>query len=394
MNLALPVGIAAVSLLGIASFVNADWDAPPVLTEQVGYRGTGMYVSRDAEKVEELAALENNQAPESPWDPDPEGDRAGDIYENVQVLGHLSDDEFNHFMASITEWVSPEQGCNYCHNAENYASDEVYTKVVSRRMIQQTQAINVDWKAHVKQAGVTCYTCHRGQPVPAEYWYLDVFPKPQPGALGYRGGQNVAGQFVGNTSMHQNALAFYMLEDQEIRVHSDTALPVPGANEATTKETEATWALMMHMSESLGANCTTCHNSRAFNDWDQSPPQRVTAWYGIRMARQINQLYMVPLNPVFPGNRKGPLGDVYKVGCATCHQGVQKPLYGAKMLLDAYVPSLGRKSDQSMPDYEEYVPGETQRLAPDGQSASLVPLYDREGRRIASIGGTRGIQHP
>ena len=394
MNLALPVGIAAVSLLGIASFVNADWDAPPVLTEQVGYRGTGMYVSRDAEKVEELAALENNQAPESPWDPDPEGDRAGDIYENVQVLGHLSDDEFNHFMASITEWVSPEQGCNYCHNAENYASDEVYTKVVSRRMIQQTQAINVDWKAHVKQAGVTCYTCHRGQPVPAEYWYLDVFPKPQPGALGYRGGQNVAGQFVGNTSMHQNALAFYMLEDQEIRVHSDTALPVPGANEATTKETEATWALMMHMSESLGANCTTCHNSRAFNDWDQSPPQRVTAWYGIRMARQINQLYMVPLNPVFPGNRKGPLGDVYKVGCATCHQGVQKPLYGAKMLLDVYVPSLGRKSDQSMPDYEEYVPGETQRLAPDGQSASLVPLYDREGRRIASIGGTRGIQHP
>jgi hypothetical protein len=76
----------------------------------------------------------------------------------------------------------------------------------------------------------------------------------------------------------------------------------------------------------------TCHNSRAFNDWDQSPPQRVTAWHGIRMAREINQTYMTGLAPVFPDNRKGPEGDVLKVSCATCHNGVQKPLYGVSML--------------------------------------------------------------
>ncbi|WP_188945289.1 photosynthetic reaction center cytochrome c subunit family protein, partial [Polymorphobacter multimanifer] len=49
------------------------------------------------------------------------GDRARDVYQNVQVLGDISVDEFNYMMASITEWVSPADGsvenggCNYCH---------------------------------------------------------------------------------------------------------------------------------------------------------------------------------------------------------------------------------------------------------------------------------------
>jgi photosynthetic reaction center cytochrome c subunit len=30
----------------------------------------------------------------------------------------------------------------------------------------------------------------------------------------------------------------------------------------------------------------------------------------------------------------GPTGDVPKIYCATCHQGTNKPLYGAPMLKD------------------------------------------------------------
>jgi len=351
MNFALPMAAGAAALLGIASFVGVDWDAPPVETEQVGYRGTGMFVSKDA--GEAAAGRAANVVPESPWEPDPEGERASEVYENVQVLGHLSDDQFTQFMASITEWVSPEAGCAYCHNVENMASDEVYTKIVSRRMIQMNQAINVDWQTHVGTTGVTCYTCHRGNPVPKEVWYRDLEPKPA--SRGYRDGQNVAGVFSGNSSLPQNALESYLLGNEEIRVHADTALPT-GAQTATTKETEKTWALMMHMSESLNANCVTCHNSRAFNDWDQSPPQRVTAWYGIRMARQLNTDYMVGLTPVFPmdAQHRGPEGDVLKVSCATCHNGVQKPLYGVSML-DDYEDSLRKKSNTEVPDYTGFV---------------------------------------
>lgn len=356
MRLWIPVATSAGVLLAIASFVGTDWDAPPVETTQLGYRGTGMNHIQDIEKNDALKAA--NQVPESPWEADPEGEKAGDLYENVQVLGDLSDDQFNQFMAAMTEWIAPDEGCEYCHNAENYASDEVYQKVVSRRMIQMNQAINVEWNAHVGDVGVTCYTCHRGQAVPAEYWYADLEPKPA--SASGRGGQNVVGQFVGNTSMPQNALADYLLNDKEIRVHTLTALPDPdNPNVNGTKETESTWALMMHMSEGLGVNCVTCHNSRAFNDWDQSPPQRVTAWHGIRMTRAINNEFMVGLTPVFPSNRKGPEGDVFKVGCSTCHQGVQKPLYGVSMLQD-YPGVLDKKGPSTVPDFDKYVPGETQ----------------------------------
>ncbi|WP_349359972.1 photosynthetic reaction center cytochrome PufC [Stappia sp.] len=383
MNLWLPTAAGAGALLAAAAILGADWDLPPVDTEQVGYRGTGMYVSRDREKVAELQAA--NVVPPAPWEADPEGERASEIYENVQVLGDLSSDQFNQFMAAITEWVSPEQGCVYCHNEENFASDDVYTKVVSRRMIQMTQAINEDWTPHVQDVGVTCYTCHRGMPVPANVWSRDTSPEPTPGMAGYRAGQNVVAQYAGNSSLPQNALEDYLLNDMNIRVHSNTALPM-GDNPNGTKETENTWSLMMHMSESLGTNCMACHNSRAFNDWDQSPPQRVSAWHGIRMAREINTDYMVGLTPVFPDNRLGPAGDVLKVNCATCHNGVQKPLYGVSMLQD-YVDAISRKTETGVPDFDSYVPGETEVLGPaaPGTTSSLEQGAAEAERDVAAV---------
>ena len=91
---------------------------------------------------------------------------------------------------------------------------------------------------------------------------------------------------------------------------------------------------MVHMSESLGVNCTHCHNSRAFSPWEQSSPQRVKAWHAIRMVRHINEEYIGSLADVFPDNRKGPQGDVYKVNCATCHAGLPLPLLGVSMVAD------------------------------------------------------------
>ena len=43
---------------------------------------------------------------------------------------------------------------------------------------------------------------------------------------------------------------------------------------------------------------------------------------------------MTPLTSTFPNHRLGVLGDVAKVNCATCHQGVFKPLYGESMAKD------------------------------------------------------------
>ena len=108
--------------------------------------------------------------------------------------------------------------------------------------------------------------------------------------------------------------------------------PLAAGNRQSTKQTEYTYGLMMHMSKSLGVNCTYCHNTRSFAEWDGSTPQRATAWYGIRMTRAVNNQYLGSLAGTFPANRLGPTGDVPKVNCATCHQGAFKPMYGASML--------------------------------------------------------------
>lgn len=330
----IPLGLLAIiaGFLTIAMFTTAGWDLPPTVDEQTGFRGTGMVQIDDREKVRAEQAM--NQVPEPPWELDTSGERAGDIYENLQVLGDLSDDQFNRLMAAVTEWVSPEEGCNYCHNPENLADDNIYTKVVARRMFQMTQAINSEWDDHVAQTGVTCYTCHRGQPVPEYIWFKDAGAVPSVGMLGYAAGQNTVS--IGATSLRTDPFSALLNDDGEIRVEATQALP--SDHVASIQDTERTFSLMIHMSEGLGVNCAYCHNSRAFNEWSESTPQRMTAWFGIQMVREINQDYLEPLTGDFPRNRLGPLGDVAKTNCTTCHQGLNKPLLGAPMAAD--YPSL------------------------------------------------------
>jgi photosynthetic reaction center cytochrome c subunit len=88
---------------------------------------------------------------------------------------------------------------------------------------------------------------------------------------------------------------------------------------------------MISQSKSLGVNCTFCHNSRQFASWDQAPPQRVTAYAGIQMLRDVNTNYLAPLASVYHPSRLGPMGDAPKAQCLTCHNGVNKPLYGFPM---------------------------------------------------------------
>jgi photosynthetic reaction center cytochrome c subunit len=54
----------------------------------------------------------------------------------------------------------------------------------------------------------------------------------------------------------------------------------------------------------------------------------------------MNRSFIWPLNDILPASRKGPLGDPMRTGCETCHQGVNKPLFGAPMLKD--YPVLGQ----------------------------------------------------
>jgi photosynthetic reaction center cytochrome c subunit len=317
------------ALLGVGLLLSA-CERPPVETVQRGYRGTGMELVYNPRTQAELQV--RNQPPAVIGPASPDGPRARDVYQNVQVLGDLSVAEFTRHMASITQWVSPEQGCNYCHNPQNLADDSLYTKVVSRRMIQMTQHINGNWQAHVGATGVTCYTCHRGNPVPAEVWFQPLGQDKRADFIGNRNQQNEPVRRVALSSLPNDPFTPYLLGQEEIRVVGNTALPT--GHVASIQDTERTFGLMVHFSKSLGVNCTFCHNTRSLGSWDGVPPQLGTAWHGIRMVRDLNNDFLVPLTDQFPGHRLGPTGDVAKMNCATCHQGLHKPMYGAEMAKD------------------------------------------------------------
>lgn len=326
-----PYAAAPLILAGVLAISGCE--RIPVDSVQHGYRGTGMvqvYNPRILEKQ-----IPNNIVPEALPQAPPEGPKASEVYKNVQVLGDLSVAQFARTMVSIQSWLAPGADCSYCHNLENLAEDSKYTKVVARRMLQMTQHVNSQWKSHVKETGVTCWTCHRGQAVPAEVWFRAPPQDLKSNFIGDLAEQNQPAKSVGLASLPYDPFTPFLLDAYPIRVYGNEPLPgIDGANNRTSiKQAEFTYGLMMHMSTALGVNCTYCHNTRSFASWD-GPPQRANAWYGIRMVRDINNNYMEPLTSVFPANRKGELGDVAKTYCATCHQGAYKPLYGAAMLKD------------------------------------------------------------
>lgn len=302
--------------------------------EQVGYRGVGMEQVVTARSASALKAA--NEIPKASPQVPAAGPKAGDIYKNVQVLGDLSVGEFTRLMTALTDWVSPEEGCAYCHAAgKDYADESIYTKIVSRRMLQMTRNINSTWSDHVGETGVTCYTCHRGKNVPEYIWFQDPGPR-QASRIAARSEQNVAATTVGTTSLPYDPFSRYLEDRSDIRVVSTDALPRgPGAS---IQDTERTYGLMIHLSTALGQNCTYCHNSRAFLEWDQSTPSREIAWHGLQMVSTLNNDYLVPLQPEYPDERLGPAGDAPKLNCRTCHQGAAKPLLGVSMLQD--YPSL------------------------------------------------------
>ena len=252
-------------LLLLTSCKEAPFERPGMDSVQNGYRGTGMVQVYNPRIVADN--LSRHEVPPSLPAGDPSGPKAGKLYQNVKVLGDLSVGEFTRLMISMSSWVGGAEGCNYCHNPANFADDGKYAKVVARRMIEMTRHINSNWKNHVAETGVTCYTCHRGNPVPTNVWFTPLEQHKGADFIGDLAGQNTPAPLANMSSLPTDALTPFLLEDKPIRVNGPT--PLPSGNRHSIKQAEWTYSLMTHMSTSLGVNCTYCHNTRSFQSWEK-----------------------------------------------------------------------------------------------------------------------------
>lgn len=333
------VGSAGAALISAVLVINYG-DQFATSTLQTGPAGTGMGVVKfKADRAKPDPTLADYFS-EDPYPVEPGEALARDVYENVQVLGEVPEANFMRLMNAITLWVAPDEGCAYCHaNAAdgNYADDDLYTKVVSRRMIEMTQNLNDVWAGHVNasgEAGINCYTCHRGQNVPSGVWF-DIAPQHEV-AEGWGAIQNIATAQTNSTSLPHDALPQLLVEDNNINVHSLEPRVAENPSDvgvATWQDTERTYSLMNYFAKSLGQNCTFCHNSRAFYDGAQVTPQWATAYLGIDMVQELNNDYLIPLKEAYPPERLGPVhADAPKAACLTCHLGYNKPLGGMDMV--------------------------------------------------------------
>lgn len=328
-------------------------------TVQVGYRGVALeqnYTRGDVKAKFAQVKIPTTLPPAGSSPPGPLP------WQNVQVLNDISVAELNRTMLAMTTWVAGTGNCAYCHNVANFASDTLptgkplYTKLVARRMLQMTRQINGQYSAHVKNTGVTCYTCHQGKPLPNGLWFYSS----------------------------QNDYLRHYLDRDGARVVSQTVAP-SNANRSSVKQTEWTYALMISQSKSLGVNCTYCHNSRQFSSWTQAPPQRVTAYHGILMLRDVNSNYLAPLQGVYPAVRLGAMGDAPKAQCVTCHNGVYKPLYAAQMA--KHYPALWGRADWNGTPFPGIVPSTASTTAAPAAPTAPAVAPAATGTAPAPAGG-------
>ncbi|MAC81678.1 MAG: photosynthetic reaction center cytochrome c subunit [Rhodobacteraceae bacterium] len=297
---------------------------------QTGPRGNGMMVTKRASQLAApdpaIAAFLATST--DPVPPTLGGRTAGSQVEGAEpLLADLSPENYERLVTAMRAWTG----------IPDLLSDpESYQTVVARRMIQMTQNINESWDGHVnanKQVGVTCYTCHRGQPVPQGAWFIAT-PTVQ-AAEGWSAVQNRVTPLSSYTSLPSDALQKYLVDGELIAVHDleSRAAGIPGQDGYPgIQKAERTYALMNYFANSLGVNCTLCHNTRAFYDGGQITPQWATASLGILMVQELNNDYLLPLAEVLPPERLGPHGDGPKVACNTCHRGEQQPLRGTDVI--------------------------------------------------------------
>ena len=329
-------GVVAILAVGVP-----DWHRPWFHGTQMGYRGLS---DTQFESRAEHVAINAFVPPLLPAAADG-GPKAGAVYKNVKVLTDVSAAEFMRLQQAITNWVAPQQGCAFCHDKNDYSSDSKPTKIAARRMLEMTRYVNSAWATHVNPTGVTCYTCHRGQPVPAEVWWPRV-PKPQRRFIDASEPWHESADTV-STFFPDAGYAEYYLQDNPIALQSTTALR--SNDVAAQVVVKRVYEMMMQMSLQIGVNCGYCHNSRAFEDWSQSSPMRWTGYYALRLIRDLNRNYLLPLAqmipqqrtlvhptpvPVIPADEKGQQPGNALLTCETCHYRLPNPMNGVNMLKD------------------------------------------------------------
>ena len=87
------------------------------------------------------------------------------VGKNLQILKFVkSKDELKGWMRMIKTSLGVD--CDFCHDTDNFASDEKPEKRKARMMLKMLVQIRGDYFAYPDAKQPTCYTCHQGHKEP------------------------------------------------------------------------------------------------------------------------------------------------------------------------------------------------------------------------------------
>src|SRR5208282_2106309 len=97
--------------------------------------------------------------------------RADEVYKNLKVLQATPADSLNQGMHLISGELGVD--CEYCHAEKmDWVADEKKTKDTARDMM--TMMMELNRRFFKGEQVITCYTCHKGQPIPVSTVVLPV----------------------------------------------------------------------------------------------------------------------------------------------------------------------------------------------------------------------------
>jgi photosynthetic reaction center cytochrome c subunit len=121
----------------------------------------------DSAKAGELSGKIRGMLDEQPGQDPTSGNAppmAEAVFKNLKVLNRISSDQVIPSMRFITSSLGVQ--CSYCHVEGHFDDDAKQEKKTARSMMRMMFAINQNHFEGVRE--VTCYSCHRGTPWPAD----------------------------------------------------------------------------------------------------------------------------------------------------------------------------------------------------------------------------------
>lgn len=201
-----------------------------------------------------------------------EDEPAERVFKNIELLKGRKASRLPGMMSALTGLLGVD--CAHCHAPREWEK-ETPAKQTARKHFDMLKVAND--QLEIQNPGVTCYTCHRGNPL------------PQPPPASFRPTDEMLKQ-----------------SDQDKRPAEEVYKNVQSLRGVPAGR----WMIIMTMfTRSLGVDCNHCHVQDRFELDDK--PAKQTARKMLRMVSAIaREIY------------KGPTS----INCYTCHRGQPRPV--------------------------------------------------------------------